>query len=307
MLSHRLALLAIAELSGPPISLDWRAPEGCPSDAAILERTRELLRGEPTSRAPIRASATVTQQAAFAWSLDLETMQDGAGGTRSLEARDCDSLAGATALILALMLRPEAAPVEPPEPRHEPRPSPAETVERTIESPAHAWGVDVGVLAEIVEGLLPRRSPSAAITFDLRFESLILRSALAYLPPQSIVLDSETGAGAELSAIRAAAGAGLTVAEIGPASIALFIDLEGGVVLGRAFGISDPKSGRGYWSSLIAGTSGRWLLGSSFALRFEAGAGLPIRRDHFSIDNLGEVHRPSDWSMRLSGGLEWRL
>lgn len=90
----------------PPIELRWTAGPSCPDAASVLARVRALA-GPDTPR-KIRATAAV-QQGRGGFRVRLLTEIDGHRGERSLEASSCASLAEATALVLALMINPEAS------------------------------------------------------------------------------------------------------------------------------------------------------------------------------------------------------
>jgi hypothetical protein len=123
---------AVAEAAEPavPVSLAWNAPAGCPSGDAVLADVNAIL-GGPTSHHAV-ARADVTQIAPQHWSVHVTTDVDGAQGERTLEADSCESLAKATALILAWTVDPIkaraaaalAAKPAPPAPAPE-QPTPA--------------------------------------------------------------------------------------------------------------------------------------------------------------------------------------
>jgi hypothetical protein len=82
----------------------WQAPEGCPSSGDVQRELARLL-GERRDAA-VSARAVVTHGAA--WTVTLETELAGRRGQRSIEAASCAALADATALIVALMVDPDA-------------------------------------------------------------------------------------------------------------------------------------------------------------------------------------------------------
>jgi hypothetical protein len=87
-----------------PVSLAWNAPAGCPTGDAVLSEVNAILGGPTSHHAAARAD--VTQLAPQHWSVHVATDVDGAQGERTLEADSCESLAKATALILAWTVDP---------------------------------------------------------------------------------------------------------------------------------------------------------------------------------------------------------
>jgi hypothetical protein len=89
------------------LRLQWHAPPECPSSSEILAEAARLLGGPPAPPAgeTWTANATVTHR--DIWSVELELRTRGVQ-RRRLQARTCRGLADATALILALMIDPDA-------------------------------------------------------------------------------------------------------------------------------------------------------------------------------------------------------
>lgn len=103
--------VAVAEDASVPIVLMWSAPAGCPSSADVLDRVRARLAEDgPTTTSVVSAHAEITPaRSGRPWRLELSLANDDGTGARLLEAPTCAELADATALILAMSLRPDAA------------------------------------------------------------------------------------------------------------------------------------------------------------------------------------------------------
>lgn len=96
--------------TGSAVNLTWIAPETCPKRSALIGEIEELV-GRPLQtieKLSIKATATVNQKDNETWVLRLRTREQNAKGERELVADSCETLAQATALILALSIDPKA-------------------------------------------------------------------------------------------------------------------------------------------------------------------------------------------------------
>lgn len=123
------------------IALRWDAPAGCPGGGAVRAEVDRLLgasRARPSR--PIDVSAQVSRDERGTWHVRLETPGDGAPRVREIHGASCAALADATALILALMIDPDAvaqAPASAPappatSPPAEPSPPPSSPVPEAL-------------------------------------------------------------------------------------------------------------------------------------------------------------------------------
>ncbi len=135
-----IALLAVAQLSfianvfaqrgaGGEVDLLWNASPDCPSRDAVLAEMQRVLGGSPSRGAQVKVN--VKEIAHHHWSEHLSTDVDGVTGERDLDADSCESLAAATALILAWTIDPQRAAVTLSHPRGTPLESPAPPSETT--------------------------------------------------------------------------------------------------------------------------------------------------------------------------------
>jgi hypothetical protein len=154
-----------------PVSLAWNAPAGCPTGDAVLGDVNAILGGPTSHHAAARAD--VTQLAPQHWSVHVTTDVDGAQGERTLEADSCQSLAKATALILAWTVDPIKARAAALAARASP-PAPETTVPASPSSPIPLAAVvalsgmgDVGTLPSLGGGV---ELSLGALVGPLRFE-----------------------------------------------------------------------------------------------------------------------------------------
>lgn len=88
-----------------PVALTWQAPAGCSSAEDVLARVRRLTQAAQLSDRQLRVEASVVPRDAGRLHLTLMLRSGGLVGERNIDGRSCDDLAGATAVVLALLLR----------------------------------------------------------------------------------------------------------------------------------------------------------------------------------------------------------
>lgn len=170
------------------LELTWEGLPACPTGDAIEGEVARLVGGTLPEGAPIRATGRASEREGGGYTLVLTTDVEGARGERTLDAERCDELAAAAALILALMIDPEAAmraePIEPstlalPEPG--PPPPPPE--------PSLALLLDVPRAYALVPGRLESQraiDPPRTIEIDRGAGRARVREELRPLDPQPI-------------------------------------------------------------------------------------------------------------------------
>jgi hypothetical protein len=93
----------------------WRAPPGCPTEAAVRDRVATLLAGaEVTAGAAVEL--TVETRADGRWRLHAVLHGPSGVGERTLDADTCDALAETAALLTAIAAQPSLAGTVPPPP-----------------------------------------------------------------------------------------------------------------------------------------------------------------------------------------------
>jgi hypothetical protein len=108
------AVAATALAQTGSFSLAWQAPAECPDEAHVRRAVEQLLGEGPPPPAKVSARAIVEHTASGHWNVRLTTVRDGASGERVVESESCQSLADATALILALTIDPERVAARAP-------------------------------------------------------------------------------------------------------------------------------------------------------------------------------------------------
>lgn len=102
----------IAWLPGNPAAaapqLTWQAPSDCPQGPAVLALVRDIVGEEVWGTTTLRAWGTITETPT-GYRLELRTESGDESHVRTLDARACGDLLGASAVVLGLNLKGEAA------------------------------------------------------------------------------------------------------------------------------------------------------------------------------------------------------
>jgi hypothetical protein len=321
-LLHRCLLVTIAlgAAATPPavaddaasteaLALSWDAPPGCPSRTQVLAEVARLLGG--TIAMPqggsVEARASVVQGPK--WSVSLTTRNAGQAGRRSLEAASCQDLADATALIVALMIDPDAVAAhagireveEPAPPPTAPPPAP-----RPAGRPIDVWaamhgqaslgvlpGVDAGVGAGVGLGGQRWRVELRG-TYGLRRDQTARSSAAPAAYGQFNFLGG---------ALAACINLGGDAIAFGPCAGA-----EAGMVSAKGYGVSVGFPARTAWLALGAGGYAAIALGPHLAIPVHVDVLAPLRRPRYVIKDMdGTVFQASAVGVRLVAGIEWRF
>jgi len=294
------------------LTFSWQAPAGCPSRDEVSAEIARLLGG--SIRIPrggdIKASAVVAHGPT--WSLAMETELAGRPGRRSLEAASCQDLADAAALIVALMIDPNAVaahatplrpvavpppPVEAP-PATQPDPAP-ETKRRAVEYLVgiHATG-SYGTLPSIDAGL------GGGIGLQGRRWRAELRGTYGLRRDQKAMAAAPAGAYGQFN-FTAAAFAGCF--NFGRESLAFGPCAGGelGAVSAKGFGVTQGFPANTLWSALGAGGYAAVSLGHHLSLPLHLDVLAPLRRSQFVFKNEPQVvFQAPAVGVRMSAGIE---
>jgi len=311
-----LMLLSVVSTSQHEMQLRWSAPEGCPNGKQINERIAGYLGASANTQAQgAQASASVTVTAKDGrFRAQIDTRFGNVSGERTLDGDSCEAVASATALILAMMINPEAVrgvisapaaavPVAAPVPTPAPPPVPASVATPTHKQPADEllWLVVPSIL--IGYGVLPESSFGGSLAVALNqgvWEAGVVGSGWG---EQRARLELDQQSGGRFS--RLAAGPRLWRRWQG----AVFSGRLGtGVDLTRTgaqgFGVSDPSSDSSWGASPLVALGGQLRLSSHLALRVDAESAFPLGRPRFTLTNRGEVWRAPPASVTVGCGVQ---
>ena len=322
-------LLATNARAEAPLTLDWTAPAGCPDAAWVEASVLRLLSTPPTE--PLRVRAVVRPDAA-GWQVDLR-LEGAARGTRRLRAASCESVARASALIVALALDPQAAALASDEmARGEaapapvaavplPTPAPA-TVPPVVPAPARPSRVPPrtearvrelrghGIAAAAVElGYVPGLAPAALVGGGLGTRLWRADILLQIAPFSSGSVEGSPAYGADFSLLSAEARGC-----VGPSW--RWVSVEGCGALratrvnGRGTGMDESYRDHASLLSLGAGVLVRVPSRSRVAAEAGVDATVPMTRPSFVVledERERTIHRISAVSARATLGVSIRF
>jgi hypothetical protein len=311
-----LCLAGQARLASAQNNVDfaWVAPEGCPSQSSVTTEIETLL-GGTSERAQQKLSVRATVERGPLWLVTLETRSAEATGHRTLEAVTCQALASATALIVALMIDPDAVAAQakkakPPEPIPQPAvppPAPAALAPAPPGPPtARNTFVLAGLGASGSLGVLP--GPDLDLTAALGVSHgpwrVELRGAYGVRTVNSDPLAQASDAYGRFRFI-AGTLAGCWVLSWAAVDLGPCADAEFGVVSGEGVGQLEVASENTPWLGLGAG--GALVLKATSWLHFpvHADAIVPLSRPNFVFRNVDSpIFRSWPVGGRLSAGVE---
>jgi hypothetical protein len=289
----------------------WLAPEGCPSLGAVETEIETLLGGPAKDRVhdELRVQASVLH--GELWLVTLETASKTTSGHRTIEAASCQGLANATALIVALMIDPDAVAARTGKKTSEPPPTakPAATPPPSTAADAPALGatrVLVGIGAALNVGVLP--SPDVGIGAGIGIARPSWRMELrAAYGPHSVASDPLSAPADAYGRFRLLAGtlAGcVTVSR--PAMVwGPCVDVEFGVVHGEGIGATQTNSENAAWLGVGTGGIVAFRVNSWLFVPVHADIVVPLWRPRFMFQNVDSpIFRAWPVGGRMTAGVE---
>ncbi len=293
--------------------LDWDAPAECPSERAVRERIRTLLKAKSETDHRVHATAKVTRTPA-GYALDLAVAD---GPARAIASEQCVGLVEATAIIIALDIEthakptpstpsmPEATPPSPLAPRA-PRaravaPRPAA---RVPSAPAHPLRLAVGALTVGDVGSLPEPTAGYRATFALGYRAFRAEaSATVFASRNADGLREGTGVrvGLETGALNLCRSWELSRSAV----LDTCLGGELGSSTATGYGITRRARSTGPWTSVLASSQLRVRWAHPLVLGVEAGV-TPSRATAF-IHGQGTVFDPAPWLARVTIGVEFEF
>ena len=323
-----------------PVDLEWSAPADCPRLEDVQARIRKLAGTQRGSAVPLRAEAIVARRDDGRLHLRLVLHAGELVEERNISSRSCSALAGATAVLVALMFRSGGLPAA----RHEPAGLPA-TDEQGSEGGTEQAASPPGAsdreakpsiialakplrLAEVPNSGSPRRwrwlaqlplgvvsigplaTPSLGVALaggvsidQWRF----LARGTAWLSQYSAGADQFEPYGARIRrtslTILACRSLRLSRFELAPCATVALNHLS---ARGEGAHIA-PRTARATWAAVGLGLHARFHVVSWMSLVLSADGELGTSRPQFVIDGVGQVRALGPGAAILGLGTEWIL
>jgi hypothetical protein len=323
--------------SAESATLDWSAPDGCPSREAIEARLTEAI-GSPLAQAtPLRFTARLSRPGPVAYRLELLALLPDEDSRREaprvFEAQGCSELADAAIVAIALALgidltapRESTDAVQPPVAPAAPASPPVSAVvaprasskavttsskptksEVTSTDAFQAWLRSLKASARfglvVDAGALPSIAPGMEVSAMAHHGSNALRVTGFSLLERERLVDGDAGgrfslAGGSLSVCRERHYRG--------AFASFCAGLELGKLTGRGIGALRVAHERSIFWALPEADVSVTSPAIGFGLRsfVTLGVGVPLNRTPFVLDGTRELHRPATLVGRLVVGLE---
>jgi hypothetical protein len=304
-------LVAIGEALPPwtdglALELTWEAPDGCPDlaqERAEISRRVGAL-GQEIRSEPIAARGIIRLAPSSGYSLLLRTRVGDMRGERVLAGQDCGELAAAAALVLALLINPEAAHSADAEPAPVvPPPIPPAPPDST--SPAHKRSdLGDGLDAVLASGVLPNLAEGLIGRFFYQRGLVVAALQVAGFLPQKESAPVMPGASASFCRLESALA--VCAAKSSERRIGGRLCVGGAVARlhGKSAGVSVPGEAIAYWSEGLLAASGYLHVTSVARLHLAAELrGLGGGPD-FVVRALGSTYRPAAFNGRGALGIE---
>jgi hypothetical protein len=308
-------LLSVHAFAADPrrITLDWRAPAGCPTRDAVLARVEHLLGSrEKTSRgAPLEVRELVTLTPDGGFHAELGIVDDGVERSRALDAPTCSEIAEASAVVIALAISPDALAAPPTEvadtmplleapvvaPLAEAQ-LPAQATRDQVERPRERGTrgeqvlrprVGAGIVADLggIAPLAPGLGVAAGVRYG-RYVDFGVRAG--FFPERSTSLESQPSQGVRLQLVDVTPALCVEPFEL-PADLGACALFDFGYLSARGFGSLFRYRRSTWWLAPGAGLTAAYPARARFRSRLSADALFPLSRTEFVLTNVGVVRQ----------------
>lgn len=331
MVSGALILAALGTLEP---WLHWDAPPSCPDAAEVTARTESRL-GHAIEADEFEVRGSIVEAEGGAWRLTLQTTRADSTDVRTIASDDCETLADAAALVVALSADPIAVSVgvldagvlnappqlpvpqaaqtpEVPPPTRDPEPRRSGVIGSMPAEPAGAENglqgpeLTLAVGGGLELGALPGLSGGPTLSVSALWPRVRLEFGGWYEAPRT--------ASAGTARVRVQMGSAFVrgCGRLGRKSIE--VPLCGGLELGGVRGegdrAPDARVAQGFWVAPVVSAGLHGWIRPRLALWGRAEASVPIRRTGFELRDPGdpvELFVPGAVSGRLWLGIEGKI
>lgn len=297
-----------AEAGETALQLLWSAPPGCPNQQDVLRRVHQLAADRGAAPLPLQAVGRVWRTGDGTWHVELQTRMSGLSGERRLEGADCEEVSDAAALVLALLIDADQnPPPQAPSATTEPAPTPPQEASRPVpaRSASKRQSTELRIAALLGSGKLP--SLAAGAELQGGWVVLPLFSAELRLSgwlPQTRRSPARPDVGGRFWVLEG--GSALCLR---PRVARARFDSCGGFALShiraRGIGAFQATNGQATWGAFTMEQAVAFRIVDAMGLRAALATSWAPSRPRFSIEDVGEIHRPAAFELRGSLGLEF--
>jgi hypothetical protein len=309
---------ARAETPFAPMDVEYRGGEGCPDEAAFLERLHARTMGSWDAGGidrPRQVLIAVEGSGAAAAGRLTIVGRSGETTTREVSGQSCEQVVDALAFVVALALDPTASADRPPAPPISPAPPEAPAAPAAPEAPAAPaapstpgarWRLSAAAHAGMTGAFPAGLQVSVPVFVELGREPATLRG---WSP--GVRLGFERGFGAS---VQVPVGVARFTWNVGRLDLCAGLSVTPTLSLGPCLGvdagalegagsIAHPRNASSLWIALGGLARGRWQVRSPLFLEVEAGAVFPLVRDTFVFDPQTYLYKAPATGARVSGGV----
>lgn len=321
----------------------WDAPEGCPQREQVLAAVYDIV-GEQIYRSTSLQARGDIRETGDKYRLTLRIDKDGGEQTRTLDAKACKDLLGASAVVLGLHLQrvaaevpaeptptedaggdggeapsepdaqgaassqPDGATAPPVEPQTQTDTTPPESADDTRSSEPRTRYLWLALpRAALVIGSLPKPAATAGLAVGWRQEEWRMWVSGSYQWPQSIAADDPSGVAAVVD--RYALELGVSHSwrnDHFEAAPGLLAGVDYLVARGTGAGVTAARASD---PAVFVGIGFvfRWLANDWFSVALGAAGEVPLSRPSLQVQSLGEIGQISPAHVRVSLGTEWNF
>jgi hypothetical protein len=306
-----------AQASDVPVAFEYRAPSDCPAEQELVrqvqartQRARLALPGQAASKFAIQIARDST---ATRGTLVVHPLHGGADSVREVSAGDCVEVVSALALVVALVIDPNAStdPLPPEQPAEQGLEPPPEAPSPPVpETPHFRWGLEASL--GVTGGIAPDLAPLVGIAATVSREPGGIWAPLlsfGVVAAQSFEVDAADGTAVFGRLAARLAFCPIRAPAVGTIALRPCALVEAGALRGEGFDTPDAASATVLW--LAGGAALRFEISVAelVMLGAEGGATFPAFHDRFFFDPRRaweyEVPAVGGWATLL-GGVRFR-
>lgn len=299
------AIIALAPRLAVAQVLEWEAPEGCPQVDAVRARLAHALGRSDAALISVSSVRGIVAAEASGYRLTLELVDAGQRSSRSLRSSDCDDLASAAALAIALAehaattpgagadaaaapaTEPADASVTAPDSGHDRGTAADDAADAAAATPRARWSVGPSAVLDV--GALPEPALGLGLVGRVGLPALELDVHGTWLPSQQLGVG--TGEAVELGL--AAAGLRACLRRSLPALVlGGCVGTEAGLLSATGRGLEPERAVHDLWLAAGPAILARSAFAGPLQLEMIVEPLLPLARKRYAVDESDVVHEP---------------